>query len=65
MFCSNSKITFFLIQGCFNYIIQIVYRPYLDYGDIIYEQAFNSSFYEKHESNQYNISLACSLGIIF
>ena len=30
-------------------------RPYLDYGDIIYEQAFNSSF---HESIQYNASLA-------
>ena len=33
-------------------------RPYLDYGDIIYEQAFNSSFYEKLESIQYNASLA-------
>ena len=33
-------------------------RPYLDYGDIIYEQAFNSSFHEKLESIQYNASLA-------
>ena len=33
-------------------------RPYLDYGDIIYEQGFNSSFYEKLESIQYNASLA-------
>ena len=33
-------------------------RPYLDYGDIIYEQAFNSSFCEKLKSIQYNASLA-------
>ena len=33
-------------------------RPYLDYGDIIYEQGFNSSFHEKLESIQYNASLA-------
>ena len=33
-------------------------RPYLDYGDVIYEQAFNSSFHEKLESIQYNASLA-------
>ena len=32
-------------------------RPYLDYDDIIYEQAFNSSFHEKLESIQYNASL--------
>ena len=32
-------------------------RPYLDYGDIIYEQAFNSSFHEK-QSIEYNVSLA-------
>ena len=31
-------------------------RPYLDYSDIIYEQAFNSSFHEKPESIQYNAS---------
>ena len=33
-------------------------RPYLDYSDMIYEQAFNSSFHEKLESIQYNASLA-------
>ena len=32
-------------------------RPYLDYGDVIYEQAFISSFHEKLESIQYNASL--------
>ena len=33
-------------------------RPYLDYGDFIYEQAFNSSFHKKLESIQYIASLA-------
>ena len=33
-------------------------RPNLDYGDIIYEQAINSSFHEKLKSIQYNASLA-------
>ena len=33
-------------------------RPYLDYGDIIYEQAFNSSFHGRLESIQYNARLA-------
>ena len=33
-------------------------KPYLDYGNIIYEQAFNSSFHEKLESIQYSASLA-------
>ena len=39
-------------------------RPYLDYGDIIYEQAFNSSFQEKLESIQCNASLAITGAII-
>ena len=29
-------------------------RPYLDYGDIIYDQVYNVSFHEKLESVQYN-----------
>ena len=33
-------------------------RPYLDYGDIIYDQAYNVSFHEKLESVQYNSALA-------
>ena len=33
-------------------------RPYLDYGDIIYEQAFTLSSHEKLKSIQYNASLA-------
>ena len=33
-------------------------RPHLDYGDILYDQIYNSSFREKLESVQYNACLA-------
>ena len=33
-------------------------RPYLDYGDILYDQAYNTPFHHKLESIQYNSSLA-------
>ena len=33
-------------------------RPHLDYGDIIYDKAYNESFHAKLESLQYNTSLA-------
>ena len=33
-------------------------RPYLDYGDVLYDQAFNNSFHAKVESIQYNACLA-------
>ena len=33
-------------------------RPHLDYGDIIYEQAYNLSFHRKLESIQCNAALA-------
>ena len=33
-------------------------RPYLDYGDIFYEQACNMSFHQKLEPIQYNACLA-------
>ena len=33
-------------------------RPYLDYGDVLYDQAFNNSFHAKIESIQYNTCLA-------
>ena len=32
-------------------------RPYLDYGDIFYDQAYNTIFHQKLESIQYNASL--------
>ena len=33
-------------------------RPHLDYGDVLYDQAFNALFHEKIESIQYNACLA-------
>ena len=33
-------------------------RPHLDYGDIIYGQAYNASFHQKLELLQYNACLA-------
>ena len=32
-------------------------RPHLDYGDIIYDQAYNLSFHQKLESIRYNAAL--------
>ena len=33
-------------------------RPHLDYGDIIYDRAYNTSFHQNIESIQYNTALA-------
>ena len=33
-------------------------RPHLDYGDVIYDQSYNNTFYQKMESIQYNAALA-------
>ena len=33
-------------------------RPNLDYGDVLYDQAFNNYFPQKKESIQYNVCLA-------
>ena len=32
--------------------------PHLDYGDNIYDEAYNASFHQKLESTQYNAYLA-------
>ena len=32
--------------------------PHLDYGDVLYDQAFNNLFKEKLEPNQYIVCLA-------
>ena len=34
-----------------------IFRTHLYYGDIIYDQAFNSSFHQKIESIQYNTAI--------
>ena len=38
-------------------------RPHLDYGDILFDQKYNSSFHEKLESVQYNACVALTLAI--
>ena len=35
-------------------------RPHLDYGDIIYDEAFNKAFHQKLDYIQYNAWLALS-----
>ena len=35
-------------------------RPHLDYGDVIYDEAYNKTFHQKLESIQYNSCLALS-----
>ena len=39
-------------------IYRAFFRPYLDYGDILYDQGYNMSFDHKLESIQYNACLA-------
>ena len=34
--------------------------PHLDYGDLIYDEAYNETFHQKLESIQYNACLALS-----
>ena len=33
-------------------------RPHLDYGDVIYDRAFNEPFHQRLESIQYNAAIA-------
>ena len=33
-------------------------RPHLDYGDILYDQAYNASFHQKLEKIKYNACIA-------
>ena len=40
------------------FIYKSFIRPHLDYGDVLYDQAFNNSFHAKMESIQYNACLA-------
>ena len=39
-------------------IYKIFIRPHLDYGDVIYDRAFNGSFHHRLESIQYNAAIA-------
>ena len=44
-------------------IYKAFFRPHLDYGDVLYDQAFIASFHEKLDSIQYNVCLAQELGL--
>ena len=39
-------------------VYKVFVRPHFDYGDILYDQTYNSSFHKKLESIQYNACLA-------
>ena len=48
----------FLPRAALITIYKAFIRPHLDYGDILYDQAYNMSFRQKLESTQYNACLA-------
>ena len=57
------KLRIFLPRSSLIAIYKSFIRPHLDYGDILYDQAFNNSFHAKLESIQYKASTAI-LGVI-
>ena len=44
-------------------IYKVLVRHHLDYGDIMYDQAYNASFHQKLESILHNATLAVSEAI--
>ena len=52
------KLQHYLPRSALITIYKSFIRPHLDYGDIVYDQAYNESFHQKLESIQYNVSLA-------
>ena len=52
------KLHNFLPRAALITIYKAFIRPHLDYGDILYDQAYNMSFHQKLESIQYNACLA-------
>ena len=52
------KLHNFLPRAALITIHKAFIRPHLDYGDILYDQAYNMSFHQKLESIQYNACLA-------
>ena len=54
-YCVSSKLLY-----CAKYLVTVYkafIRPHPDYGDIIYDQIYNDSFYQRMESVQYNAAL--------
>ena len=52
------KLQSLLPRATLKTIYKAFVRPHLDYGDVLYDQAFNASFHEKLESIQYSAGLA-------
>ena len=52
------KLSNLVARQAFVTIYKAFVRPYLDYGDVLYDQAFDHSFHAKIESIQYNACLA-------
>ena len=52
------KLQVFLTRQSLVTVFKAFIRPHLEYGDIIYDQTYNKSFYQKMESIQYNAALA-------
>ena len=55
LFC---KLQLFLSRATPILIYKTFIRPHLDYGDIVYDQAYDMSFHQKMESIQYNNCVA-------
>ena len=57
------KLQNILPKGLLSTIYKSFIRPHRDYGDVIYVQAYNSSFHQSIESIQYNAALAITAAI--
>ena len=53
----------FLLRKSVLTIYKSSIRPHLDYGDIVYDQSYNTSFHQRLESLQYNAAIAIT-GVI-
>ena len=57
------KLQNFLPRAALITIYKAFIRPHLDYGDILFDQAYNMSFHQKLEFSQYNACLAIARAI--
>ena len=51
------KLQLVLARSSLLVIYKLFVRPHLDYGDIIYNQSYNTTFHQKMEAVQYNAGL--------
>ena len=52
------KLQKFLPRAALLTIYKAVIRHHLDYGDVLFDQAYNKSFHQKQQSIQYKVCLA-------